>query len=192
MMPQGYEVWEDQNPPPGDSPLNQSGYLWSHPTAGKLFYNPKTKQFVPVSDEQWGKFAKPKPEAAAPSAEDQAEALSPGGDTDNEAAEAGEAPALSGGVGVEETTTAAGLRETIAQRNERLARQKAARGVAAANAQARAAASGTMGGLSLTERAAATKLMQTEGISEEEAVARIKGTRAEDQANALGGEEPQE
>lgn len=166
-MPQGYEVWTDQNPPPGDSPLNQSGYLWEHPTAGRLFYNPKTKQHVQVSDEAWEKYSA-KPETA----EDQT-------------------GALGGGVTVEETAgPVAGLRENVHQRAERLAREKTAKAVAAADAQKRAAAAGPMGGLSLTERAAATKLMQTEGLDEEEAAERIKALRAnaEEQAEALSPE----
>jgi hypothetical protein len=54
--------------------------------------------------------------------------------------------------------------------------------------QARSAAEGVYGGLSLTERARAEELRRTENLTEEQAAARVKQERnAGAQANALEG-----
>ena len=85
---QGYQVWTDQNPPAGDDPINQEGFLWEHPQAGKVFYDPKTRSFQPVDDATWKKNAI----APAPLAGEQAAAV--------ETAEPPAAAAAAGGAGM--------------------------------------------------------------------------------------------
>lgn len=164
-MPEGvgYEVWTDQNPPQGDDPILQEGFLWEHPSAGKVRYDPKSGGYIPVSDEEWAAKAR------QPAAE-----------------QAGAIEGLGGGVTAAETAgPSGGRRETRREQRERGTREEAAAGVAAAEAQERSAGEGVYGGLSLPERAAATQLV-AEGMTEEEAVMAVMSVREQGAAEQAG------
>lgn len=161
-MPSGYEIWSDANPPPtGMQNENRGGLLWDRGNGER--YLVKGGQFYPLDETQWKSYA-PKPSAG-----EQAEALGP-----NEA----------GGMTAREASAQTGMEGTnrVARRDQK--RAKAEQNVQRAVSAERAAQSGPMGGLSLVERAAVTKLVQ-QGIPEAEAVKRVRSVTASDQAGAL-------
>jgi len=142
---QGYQLWTDQNPPQGDDPLNQEGFLWDHPQMGKVFFDPKTG-FKQVSPEWFQSNIRNLPEQLP--AEGQAEAITP----------------LAGGAAIPTATTANLAGKTGTQ-------QAAERGRAGAETVQSGLAveqahkeSDPLYGLDMTQRGQASKMAIEQGI----------------------------
>jgi hypothetical protein len=166
------EVWTDQNPPPGDSPLNQSGYLWEHPSAGRLYYDPKTKQHVQVGDDWWEANAALPPQAAAEQAAAVETAPAPGA-----------AEPATGGQGATEAIRA---RFTSGQaRAAEQARAGTESAVQAAAAEQRRREADPYFGIDMGERGEVALLMKETGLDELSAIEEFKKRRAAAEAGAL-------
>jgi hypothetical protein len=166
-MPEGvgYEIWSDANPPPtGMQNEFRDGMLWDRGNGER--YLVKGGQFFPLDEKQWAKYA------AKPAAQEQAEALSSGGMSARDASAT-----------TANTSRYKGSAVRMKSEGDRASTERAVQNVMSAE---RAAQSGPMGGLSLAERTAVTKLMREEGLSEEEAVEVIrKMSTAGEQSEAL-------
>jgi hypothetical protein len=169
-MPPKVYVHKDVNPPGNPKEFLQTNdvVLWEADLGqgpAHYQYDPKTGNYLPLSPAQVQKLLPPEPEPTPTPT-----------------------PAATGAVGAGTTrpsitsATAAGALERA-----RAGREKEMQDVqAVGNLQQRAAAKVAMGQLSLTERAEATALMREEGLSEEDAAAKVISKRtAGAQAGAL-------